>query len=154
MITNSTVSASQSPARQCGRYAVIGDIHANLEALTAVLKDAHKQRCTQHACVGDIVGYNANPNECLGIIRDMAIPCVKGNHDEYASTNNSMDGINFRAAAAALWTRQQLCEADKQWLRDLRYTRLVANFSLVHATLDSPEPWGYVFDKLRAAASF
>ena len=47
------------------RYAVLGDIHANLEALTAVLKDARELYCTHYACIGDLVGYNANPRECL-----------------------------------------------------------------------------------------
>lgn len=136
------------------RYAVFGDIHANLEALTAVLDDARQQRCSHFACVGDIVGYNADPRHCLDIIRRLGVPCVKGNHDEYCSTENALAGLTARAAAATFWTRQQLDPTDKQWLRDLKYTRLVANFSLVHATLDAPQSWGYVFDKLAAAASF
>jgi predicted phosphodiesterase len=136
------------------KYAILGDIHANLEALLAVLQDARQQQCTHYACVGDIVGYNANPRECLDIIRDMEMPCVKGNHDEYASTNAAVENFNPRAATAILWTRHQLPEADKQWLRDLRYVRLVRTFSLVHASLDAPPRWGYVFDKLTAAASF
>jgi len=69
------------------KYAILGDIHANLEALEAVLTDASTQRCTRYACVGDVVGYNANPTECLDIVREMAMPCVKGNHDEYSSTH-------------------------------------------------------------------
>jgi predicted phosphodiesterase len=136
------------------RYAILGDIHANLEALTAVLADAREQNCTHYACVGDVVGYNANPRECLETIRQMGMPCVKGNHDEYASTDKRLDGFNPRAAAATIWTRQQLSESDKRWLRDLEFTRVVANFSLVHATLDSPQRWGYIFDKWAAAASF
>ena len=64
------------------KYAVLSDIHANLEALTAVLKDAQDQQCSHFACVGDVVGYNANPIECVEIIRGMGMPCVKGNHDE------------------------------------------------------------------------
>src|SRR5262245_58473712 len=100
------------------KYAILGDIHANLEALLAVLKDARDQNCTHYACVGDIVGYNANPRECLNIIREMGMPCVKGNHDEFASTDETLDKINPRAAAAILWTRQQLTEQEKQWLRD------------------------------------
>jgi predicted phosphodiesterase len=141
---------SSAPAR----YAVLGDIHANLEALTAVLNDAQESRCTHFACVGDVVGYNADPIECLQVIRRIGIPCVKGNHDEYCSTEQPLAGLNPRATAATLWTRQQLPAQDKQWLRDLKYTRLVANFSLVHATLDTPQGWGYVFDSLAAAASF
>ncbi len=84
----------------------------------------------------------------------MGMPCVKGNHDEYASTLAVVENLNSRAAAAILWTRQQLRESDKHWLRDLKYVRPVAGFSIVHATLDSPQRWGYVFDKLAAAASF
>jgi predicted phosphodiesterase len=136
------------------KYAVLGDIHANLEALVAVLGDARAQGCTQYACVGDVVGYNANPRECLEIVRDMGMPCVKGNHDEYASTPAGLGNLNPRAALAILWTRQQLREPDKQWLRDLKYVRPVGGFSIVHATLDEPQRWGYVFDRLAAAASF
>jgi len=136
------------------KYAILGDIHANLEALEAVLTDAKTQQCTHYACVGDLVGYNANPTGCLDIVRERAMPCVKGNHDEYSSTDHPLTMLNPRAAAAIMWTRQQLSDANKQWLRDLRYVRLVASFSIVHATLDSPGKWGYVFDKLDAAASF
>jgi diadenosine tetraphosphatase ApaH/serine/threonine PP2A family protein phosphatase len=65
-----------------------------------------------------------------------------------------LEGFNPAAAEAVNWTRQQLTEEDRQWLRDLKYMRLVASFSIVHATLDGPQRWGYVFDKLAAAASF
>lgn len=136
------------------KYAIIADIHANLEALKVVLNDANEQHCTHYACLGDVVGYNANPKECLDLIRGMAMPCVKGNHDEYCSVNASLEGFNPHAAEAVNWTRQQLSDEDAQWLRELRYIRLVSNFSIVHATLDGPQRWGYVFDKLAAAASF
>jgi predicted phosphodiesterase len=136
------------------KYAVIGDIHSNLEALEAVLADAKAQQCTHYCCVGDIVGYNANPRECLAIVRQMGMPCVKGNHDEYCSTEDELDGFNPHAAEAVNWTRHQLTREERQWLRDLKYVRLVASFSMVHATLDLPQRWGYVFDKLMAAASF
>lgn len=136
------------------RYAIIADIHANLEALQAALEDSKKAGCTHYACLGDVVGYNANPKECLDIIRGMGMPCVKGNHDEYCSTETNLEGFNPHAAEAVNWTRQQLTDEDRQWLRDLKYLRLVANFSIVHATLDGPQRWGYVFDRLAAAASF
>ena len=58
------------------------------------------------------------------------------------------------AAEAVNWTRNQLNDDDRHWLRDLKYSRMVANFTIVHATLDAPQRWGYVFDKLAAAASF
>lgn len=136
------------------RYAVIADIHANLEALEVVLADSKEQKCTHYCCVGDVVGYNANPKECLDIVRSMGMPVVKGNHDEYCSSEEDLEGFNPHAAEAVNWTRRQLSTEDRQWLRDLKYVRLVASFSMVHATLDGPQRWGYVFDKLAAAASF
>ena len=136
------------------KYAIIADIHANLEALQVVLKDAKEQHCTHYACLGDVVGYNANPKECLDIIREMGMPCIKGNHDEYCSNEGAMEGFNPYAAEAVSWTRRQLSPEDRKWLRELKYLRLVASFSIVHATLDGPQRWGYVFDRLAAAASF
>jgi predicted phosphodiesterase len=136
------------------KYAIIADLHANLEALEVVLNDAKEQRCTHYACLGDVVGYNANPKECLDIIRDMNMPCVKGNHDEYCSLESNLEGFNPHAAEAIQWTRNQLTDDDREWLRNLKYIRMVASFSIVHATLDGPQRWGYVFDRLAAAASF
>ena len=136
------------------KYAIIADIHGNLEAFQVVLEDIKAQNATHIVCLGDVVGYNANPKECLQIVRDMNIPVVKGNHDEYCSTDNALDGFNPHAAEAVHWTREQLTADDKKWLRDLKYSRMAANFTMVHATLDAPERWGYVFDKLAAAASF
>jgi predicted phosphodiesterase len=136
------------------KYAILADIHANLEALETVLEDTEQQQCTHFACLGDVVGYNANPLECLNIIRKLGMPCVKGNHDEYCSVETDLEGFNPHAAEAIDWTREQLSAEDRKWLRDLKYLRLVASFSIVHATLDGPQRWGYVFDKLAAAASF
>ncbi len=136
------------------KYAIIADIHANLEAMQVVLADAEGQKCTHYACLGDVVGYNANPKECLDMVRKMGMPCVKGNHDEYCSVDAELDGFNPHAKEAINWTRQQLTEDDRKWLRELKYIRLVASFSIVHATLDGPQRWGYVFDRLAAAASF
>jgi diadenosine tetraphosphatase ApaH/serine/threonine PP2A family protein phosphatase len=118
------------------------------------MADIKEQKCTHYACVGDVVGYGANPKECLKIVRDMGMPCVKGNHDEYCSMDEQLDGFNAHAAEAVNWTRKQLNDDERQWLKDLKYFRLVTSFSMVHATLDGQQRWGYVFDKLAAAASF
>ncbi len=136
------------------KYAIIADVHANLEALQAVLRDAKDQGCTDYAFLGDFVGYCADPKACIDILRAMNAPCVKGNHDEYCSADPPFGSFNPGAARAVQWTRKQLTEDDRQWLRDLPYVRTVNGFTIVHATLDGPERWGYVFDKLAAAASF
>ena len=137
------------------KYAILSDIHGNLEALKTVLAHAEKSGCQRYVCGGDIVGYNANPTECMAVVRDMGMPCVKGNHDEYVA-DESMDLSTFNpvAAAAVEWTRAQLTVEQLEWLRDLRYLRLVDSFSVVHATMDGPRNWGYVQTKMDAAASF
>jgi predicted phosphodiesterase len=136
------------------RLAILSDIHSNLEALEAVLADARERECTQFVCLGDVVGYNANPHECVERVRAMDCPIVKGNHDEQASLNESSRDFNELAEHAIEWTRNNLTEEDKEWLGGLRLQRQVRDFTIVHATLDTPGQWGYVFNNLDAAASF
>lgn len=90
------------------KYAILADLHANLEALDAVLRDQKAQGCTHMACLGDVVGYGADPKECVEIIRALNIPVVKGNQDEYASSDVPLEGFNPNAAKAVEWTRKQL----------------------------------------------
>ena len=67
-------------------YAILGDIHSNIDALRVVLNDARSQGVTDFVCVGDVVGYNAEPAECIRIVRDeLKCPVVRGNHDHYVS---------------------------------------------------------------------
>ncbi len=136
------------------RFAILSDIHANLEALEAVLADAQAQACSNFVCLGDVVGYNANPSQCLKMIRDLECPVVKGNHDEQVSMAASTESFNELAEEAIGWTRAQLSADEKAWLADLRLTRQVRDFTIVHATLDTPGQWGYVFNDLDAIASF
>jgi diadenosine tetraphosphatase ApaH/serine/threonine PP2A family protein phosphatase len=136
------------------KFAIFGDIHANLEALQAVLWDAQEQGCANYVCLGDIVGYAANPGECLETVRQMGCPVVRGNHDEGASSESNLEELNPLAQTALLWTRQQLTDDQRKWLADLKLVRQVRDFTIVHATLDSPGSWGYVTNRFDAMASF
>lgn len=136
------------------KYAILSDIHSNLEALQTVLEDSKKQKSTHYVCLGDIVGYGPNPKECLQIIRELNCPVVMGNHDEYCASALDLTGFNPMAGDAIKWTREQLNEDEKTWLCGLKYVRTAESFTMVHATLDLPEKWAYVFDKLAASASF
>jgi diadenosine tetraphosphatase ApaH/serine/threonine PP2A family protein phosphatase len=100
------------------------------------------------------VGYNANPHECLAKVQELGCPVVKGNHDEEASAETEIVGLNPLAHAALEWTRKALSEEDKKWLRELRMVRQVREFTIVHATLDTPSSWAYVLNKYDAMASF
>lgn len=137
------------------KYAVLGDIHANLEALTAVLEKAQEEEVDRYICIGDIVGYNANPRECLDLIRELQPEVVtKGNHDEQASSDMELVGFNPQAAKAIEWTRSHLTDEDRIWLAALPYRQTIGSrITVVHATLDMPHMWGYVFDKFSAEVS-
>ena len=136
------------------RIALFGDIHANLEALNAVLEDASDQGCTEWVCLGDVVGYNANPGECLELVKEMECPVVKGNHDEDASGDHSLETMNPTAATALEWTREKLSDEQRDWLRGLRMVRQVSDFTVVHSTLDQPQAWNYVTNKFDAMSNF
>ena len=136
------------------RIAIFGDIHANLEALEVVLADAREQGCTSYICLGDVVGYNANPRECLQIVQSLKCPVVKGNHDDYASSDSSLESFNPLAEVAIQWTRDQLTSAEKAWLGALPLISRLRGFTVVHASLEDPGGWGYVLNQLDAAASF
>ena len=140
------------------KYAVLSDIHGNLEALTPVLEKCQEEGVEEYISLGDIVGYNANPKECLDLMRNLKLVCaVKGNHDEYAAGgDNAIEGFNPHARAAVIWTKSQLPPEDRAWLAALpmRQTLKGTFITAVHATLDSPDSWGYIFDEHHAADNF
>jgi len=136
------------------RFALFSDIHSNLHALDAVLEDAEEHKCSHYVCLGDIVGYNAFPAECVERVQALDCPVVKGNHDEQASMRGSNDGFNPLAEEAIEFSRAHLSDEGKEWLRNLRLQRQVRDFTVVHATLDTPHKWGYIFNQLDAAANF
>jgi diadenosine tetraphosphatase ApaH/serine/threonine PP2A family protein phosphatase len=136
------------------KYAILGDIHANLEALDTVLADAEKQKCTHFLSIGDVIGYNANPKECLEKIQALACPVVQGNHDYYGSRDDDLVGFHPMAAEVIAWTRRQLSPEQREWLRKLPYSQRVETFTIVHSTLDNPDKWGYVLDRYDADANF
>ena len=134
--------------------AILGDIHANIDALNVVLEDCRAQGVTDYLCTGDIVGYNARPHECLEIVRALGCPVVMGNHDHYVSSQQNLEDFNPHAAAVIEWTRNQLTEEELDFLRSIPFVSTKMGITLVHATMDNPEGFGYVFDHLQAEAHF
>jgi predicted phosphodiesterase len=105
------------------KYAIISDIHANLEALEAVLADA-QPHADSIICLGDIVGYNANPQECLALVQRVCQLVIAGNHDLAAVGLRPYNDFNEYARAAIDWTRQQLTPTEQAYLRSLPRTAL------------------------------
>ncbi len=129
-------------------YLILSDIHSNREALEAVLDDA-RGRYDQDAggssgkvlCLGDIVGYGADPNYTAGWVREHATSAIRGNHDKMCSGLETTEGHIGPARAAADWTAQQLDAANVQYLKNLpRGPLRVGDFELVHGSpLDEDE---------------
>lgn len=137
------------------KIAILGDIHANIDALGTVLEDCAEQGVTEYLCTGDVVGYNACPKECLDMVRSLGCPVVKGNHDHYVAEERlNLDDFNPAAAAVVKWTREQLGEDDLEWLADLPFTVTEKGITIVHATMDRPGTFGYVFDHQQAETNF
>lgn len=136
-------------------FAILGDIHANLDALNVVLDDCRAQGVTDFLCTGDVIGYNACPRECLQIVRELGCPVVKGNHDDYVSDlSQNLNNFHPHAARVIEWTREQLSDEEISWLGALPFTVTVMGLTIVHSTNDNPENFGYVFDNLQAEANF
>lgn len=136
-------------------YAILGDIHANIDALNVVIEDARSQGVTDFISVGDVVGYNAAPAECIKVVRDeLNCPVVRGNHDHYVSHEVNLNDFHPLAASVVRWTRRAITPHDLLWLRNLPLSRPVMGFTTVHSTLDMPDHWGYVFDILQANSNF
>ncbi len=114
------------------RYAIISDLHANLEAVTSVFNKIDQIGVDEVVCLGDVVGYNANPNECIDIIRERDIITLCGNHDAVACGIEEPWGFNPIALSAALWTREHLTEENIHWLRELPDAAQFDVFLAVH----------------------
>ncbi len=98
------------------RFAIISDVHANLEALRAVLRRIDALEVDETVCLGDLVGYNAHPNEVVAELRRRGVRCVQGNHDAMAASDTPPDEFSALARAAILWTRQALAAEHRAFL--------------------------------------
>jgi predicted phosphodiesterase len=114
------------------RYAIISDVHSNIDALEPVLAMIDCFNVDQIVCLGDVVGYNATPNECVEILRKRDIPTILGNHDAVACGLEEPWGFNPVALAAAMWTREQLTPDNMEWLKNLPDAMNFGHFVTVH----------------------
>jgi diadenosine tetraphosphatase ApaH/serine/threonine PP2A family protein phosphatase len=128
------------------KLALLSDIHGNLEALTAVVAQARAVGADAFACLGDVVGYGADPVACCDLLRSLApVAVILGNHDAYAADDRDLDNFNSMAQVATLWTRRQLDQERRTWLAALPLQAAPApDVELVHASPSEPAAWNYV----------
>jgi diadenosine tetraphosphatase ApaH/serine/threonine PP2A family protein phosphatase len=135
------------------RYAVLSDIHGNLEALRAVLADAARQ-ADAVLCLGDVVGYGADPGPCVDLIGMRARAVVAGNHEHAVIGCMDLSWFNRHARAAAEWTREQLDGDAVAYLGTLPLTVTVDDATLVHASPHQPQEWDYLVTEDDGVAAF
>ncbi len=136
------------------RYAIFGDIHANWDAFGAVLKDMEDKEVGRRLCVGDIVGYGAEPRRCLREVRALGCVCVAGNHDHAAIGRLDIGYFNYHAREAVEWTRSQLSLGNVEFLGALRLVAVADDVTVSHGTVHQPELFGYIETVFAAQLSF
>lgn len=136
------------------KYGILGDIHGNIEALDSVLEEMEKQGVKQYISVGDIVGYGANPSECLARVRSLKAVIVAGNHDQAIAGLLSPEFFNVYAKESVFWTQKNLSQEEINYLRNLNLIEQVDNFTVTHASLYYPENFDYIQTSYDAHLSF
>ncbi|HVP02954.1 MAG TPA: metallophosphoesterase family protein [Solirubrobacteraceae bacterium] len=135
------------------QVAVVSDIHANIQALEAVLEDIEGTPARELWCLGDLVGYGADPNDCVAIVREHATRCIAGNHDLAVTGELPLDEFSRGAALAARWTQEVIDPENLEWLASLRPAGEADDVGLFHGSPRDPI-WEYVISALLAELCF
>jgi len=137
------------------KVAILSDVHANLEALTAVLEDLDSRSADRIPFLGDAVGYGADPAPCLELLEKLMFRSVAGNHDQAGGNDQEgLEDLHEGAATAIRWTRGMLAQEAKQRLRALPLDYIEAPMHLVHGSPYNPERWRYIMSEQDAEKGF
>lgn len=137
------------------KYLILSDVHSNLEALTAVLAHVRRKRWDKAVFLGDLVGYGANPNQTVDVLRALKpFVGIRGNHDKVCTGIENGEMFNRIALEAAMWTRRKLTRTNLRWLRALpKGPRLVDGaFGIAHGTPVDED--AYIFGEIEALNVF
>lgn len=127
-------------------YAVISDIHGNLEAFLSVVRyiESNKEKINKVVCLGDVVGYGADPGECIRIAMEVSDVILAGNHDFAVCEQTSIEDFNAYAREAVLWSRGVLNGKEINFLKGLPLKHEEEEIDFVHSSLHRPESWRYL----------
>lgn len=137
------------------RYLILSDIHANDEALSAVLHHVRRKRWDRTVVLGDVVGYGANPNQAVDRVRALRpLVAIRGNHDKVCSGVEDGEMFNRVALQAAIWTRQKLTPRNLRWLQSLPEGPAIVDgaFAIAHGTPIDED--AYIFGEIEALNVF
>jgi len=128
------------------RYAFFSDVHANLEALKAVILDFRSEKIDRILFLGDAVGYGPNPNECVDLIEEISEIKLMGNHDYAALGLMNTEYFNQYATESIDWTKDSLTKKTIEIMSDFEITAEIKNGLLCHSSPREPEKWHYILD--------
>ena len=123
------------------KIALISDIHANIDALETMLKRLESEKIDKMFCLGDIVGYGANPEECITLVRQNCEVCIMGNHDAALAGTIQLQNFNAYARSAVEWSLKVISAENLEYLKTLPMKHEVEDVLLVHATPKDPAAW-------------
>ena len=136
------------------RIAVISDVHANLEALKAVMQDIERSNIERVFFLGDAVGYGADPDRCIKLVHDLCEIKLLGNHDYVAMGLESAEDFNLLAKESIMWTQETLKRKSIERLSDFEMEATFLDFYMTHASPEHPSEWNYIFTDLDALRAF
>ena len=136
------------------RYGIISDIHANGEALDEAIQYLESAHVDEYVCVGDVVGYGADPNRCMDIVTGLTHAIVAGNHDHAAAGLTDIEYFNEYARASAIWTAEHLHDVHKGYIKTLPLTLRLGDALFVHSTPYHPQEWYYLLTHFQFVAAF
>ena len=127
-------------------YGICSDIHSNATAFEAVLQSMRENGVERRVCLGDIVGYGVDTDECVNLVKENMDVCLIGNHDSVAVRYESSAGFSPYAKQAIEWTQKNLSKESVTYIRSLPYIQEENDICFVHASPLSPADWVYVTD--------
>lgn len=136
------------------RVALLADVHANLEALEAVLADIETQAVDQLYSLGDVIGYGCDPLACLDLIEQSCSVKLMGNHEYVVLGRSPLDNLNANARDSIIWTKEQMTEQSLAFISTFGMIHVDDNAAYVHASPDLPDQWHYLLSVEDAVPAF
>lgn len=136
------------------KIGIISDLHSNWEALNAALESLEKRGVKRLLCLGDVVGYGANPAECLELVQSRAEIVLLGNHDAAIAGLEDLAHFNDFAKVAVVWTQDVMTKPQREFLASLPLEVKIENLHLVHSTPSDPKAWNYIFSAYDTLGQF